>query len=175
MHGSARGFTLSETLVTLALITIAAGIGLPNFRYSLERQRTVTALHLLSAQMASARSTAVMRRVPVTVCPSNGDGRCSNSSDWSQGWLMYADPRKTDQPIDPAHVLRDERRPVHASMDVFSSSGRHRVRFQPDGRSSGNNIRIRVCREERLLGEVVVNNIGRVRSARELAGQACQD
>jgi type IV fimbrial biogenesis protein FimT len=167
------GFTLVETMASLAVLAILLGLALPGFRGTLERQRAASAMHLVSTQLAQARNTAITRRSPVTVCPSGGDGRCLAESDWSAGWLLYLDPGRNHQPASPDRVLRDVRRPVHESVQVLASSGRLRLRYQPDGRSGGSNLTLRVCSAGRLYGEVIVNNVGRVRTRRAEAAASC--
>lgn len=164
--GTCPGFTLLELMVTLALVAVLAGLALPGFRQVAERQRTASAMHGLTAQLALARTAAITSRTAVTLCPARGDGTCAASSDWSNGWLTYRDPQRRSQPRSHGDILREELRPVHGSIRIVSSTGRVRVRYQPDGRAGGTNLTLRVCANERLHGEVVVNNIGRVRTRR---------
>lgn len=171
--GPGQGFSLVELSAIVAVLAILLGLALPTFQDTLRQQRTATALHLLGAQLAQARNTAITRGIPVTVCPSLGDGRCRAEPDWSSGWLLYLDPARSDQPLDQGDILRDVRRPVHDSIQVLASAGRLRVRYQPDGRSGGSNLTLRICAGERLGGEVIVNNVGRARTRRPATETPC--
>ncbi|MBO9715976.1 MAG: Tfp pilus assembly protein FimT/FimU [Pseudoxanthomonas sp.] len=171
--GPVPGFSLVETSASLAVLAILVGLALPGFRGTLERQRAATAMHLVGTQLAQARNTAITRRIPVTVCPSRGGGRCLGEPDWSAGWLLYLDRGRNDQPQSPDDVLRDVRQPVHESIQLLASAGRLRVRYQPDGRSGGNNLTLRICSSGRLHGEVIVNNVGRVRTHRAAPDTPC--
>lgn len=162
-------------MVALAVLSVLVAIGIPSFKGTLERQRTRTAAHLLSAQFAVARSTAIGQRLPVTTCPSLDGARCSGGSDWSHGWIMYRDPGSETQPADDSAILGRENRPAAGPTRLLSSPGRHLVRFLPDGRSAGSNLRIRICSGDRLMAEVVVNNLGRTRSSRPSGNAACVD
>jgi type IV fimbrial biogenesis protein FimT len=173
MRKDAPGFTLLECMTTLAIAAVLCSLALPGFGELLRRQRSATSVHLVSAQLAQARNTAIMRGQPVTLCPSSGDGRCRADADWSDGWLMYADPLRQSQPAKEADILRDSRSPLPAQVSVRSSSARTRVRFQADGRSAGNNLTLWVCSEDLLLGEIIVNNVGRARSRVPAAGSRC--
>ncbi|AKC87480.1 GspH/FimT family pseudopilin [Pseudoxanthomonas suwonensis] len=171
--GPAPGFTLAETSVVVAVLAILMGLALPGFQETLKRQRAASAMHQLGAELAQARNTAIARRIPVTACPSRGDGRCRTEPDWSTGWLLYLDPARSDQPRRPEDILRDVRHPIHESVRVTASAGRLRVRYQPDGRSGGNNLTLRVCAGAVLRGEVIVNNVGRVRTRKSVAPAPC--
>lgn len=170
-HG--RGFSLMEALAVMAITAITLTLGVPSFQGLAERNRVDSAMHLLTAYVATARSTAVSYRTPTVVCPSNGHGGCRTDGDWSQGWLMFFDKDGNRRPDSPSDILRDENAPIHPSLRVLSSSGRPQLRYLPDGRSAGSNISLRVCRQDRLLGKVVVSNIGRPRSERPAKSEPC--
>jgi len=163
-----------EMLVVMAISAIGLVIGVPSYRGMMESQRTSSAMQLLTAHMASARSTAVTYRIPTVVCPSNRAGGCRMDGDWSQGWLMFFDADGNRQPDAREDVLRDENAPVHPSLRLFSSSGRPQLRYLPNGRSSGSNLSVRLCRGNILVGQVIVNNVGRVRSEKASGSKPCR-
>ena len=171
--GPASGFSLVESMIVVAILAILAGLALPGFQDLLRRQRATTAMHQIATQLAQARNTAISRRIPVTACPSLGDDRCRPEPDWSAGWLLYLDPSRSPQPRSTDDILRQERQPLHDSVRVSASAGRVRVRYQPDGRSGGNNLTLRVCSAGTLHGEVIVNIVGRVRTRRPGPGAPC--
>ncbi|MDG2524574.1 GspH/FimT family pseudopilin [Stenotrophomonas sp. HITSZ_GD] len=168
------GFTVLELLVTLAVLAVLLGLGIPAFRASLERQRISGAVFLVAAQFATARHAAITRREVVTLCPSAGGTECDETMDWSHGWLMYGGRHRASQPEAPQAVLRRFPPPGHATLRFHSSAGRRALHFLPDGRSAGSNLRLRICLAGQLRGEVVVNNLGRVRSRRLPGWQACE-
>lgn len=158
------GLTLIELLTTLTIAAITLTIGVPAFSGSLERTRVATAMHQVSADLAMARSTAIMRRAQVVLCPRTPDFRCRDDSDWSHGWIVFTDDDGNRQPDDEAHVIRVSDPPSHRTLAIDST--RRFLRYQRDGRSAHSNQTVRVCSGEWLVGTVVVNNLGRVRSAR---------
>ena len=159
-----RGFTLIEAIMVMMIASIWLVIGIPSYQALMENQRVSSAMHLLSAHMASARSTAITYRIPTVVCPSDRAGGCRSDGDWSHGWLMFFDPDGNRRPDSLQDVLREENAPIHPSLRIVSSRGRPQLRYLPDGRSAGSNLSVRLCRDDRLLGQVVVNNLGRVRT-----------
>lgn len=170
--GLATGFSLVELLISIAVSAILVGLALPAFQDLLRNQRTTATLHLLHAQLSLARNTAITRRTPVTVCPSLGNGRCRGEPDWSAGWMLYRDPSRSSQPLLASDILYESRHPLHRSIRVRGSAGRLRVRYQPDGRSGGSNLTLKVCSQQIQRAELVVNNAGRVRT-RRLEGLPC--
>jgi len=168
-----QGVTLIEAMVVVSVAAIGVAMGLPSYNGFLERQRLSSAMHLLTAHIATARSTAISYRIPTVVCPSNGAGACRKDGNWSQGWLMFFDKDGNRKPDLPQDVLRDENAPIHPTLRIVSSAGRPQLRYQPDGRSGGSNITIRICREDRVLGKVIVNNFGRARTERPAGREAC--
>jgi type IV fimbrial biogenesis protein FimT len=157
----------------MAITAIGLVIGSPSFQGMNERARVSSAMHLLTAHMASARNTAVTYRIPTVVCPSDRAGGCRTDGDWSQGWLMFFDADGNRQPDSRQDILRDENAPIHPSLRIVSSTGRIQLRYLPDGRSAGSNLSVRLCREDTLLAQVIVNNVGRIRSETSSGSTPC--
>ena len=170
---SRAGFSLVEALTVLAITAILLLVGVPSYAGLVESQRASSAMHLLTAHMASARSTAITYRIPTVVCPSDRAGGCRRDGDWSQGWLMFFDADGNRQPDSRQDILRDENAPIHPSLRIVSSAGRTQLRYLPDGRSAGSNLSVRLCREDKLLAQVIVNNTGRIRSETASGSTPC--
>jgi type IV fimbrial biogenesis protein FimT len=171
MIGKEKGFTLIETMVVLAIAVIVVTLGVPSFNGALQRQRVSTTMHRLSADMAMARSSALMRRSQVVVCPRDAAGGCSDVQDWSRGWLVFADPDGNRQPDADSDILRVTDAP--ANDRLYLPATRQFLRYQADGRSAHSNLSVHVCANGAHVGKVVVNNLGRVRSERPRAGTSC--
>lgn len=165
------GFTLIETMVVLAIAAIVITLGVPSFNGALQRQRVSTTMHLLSTDMAMARSSALMRRSQVIVCPRGAATDCSGTQDWSRGWLVFTDPDGNRQPDADSDILRASDPPANDLL--YLPSTRPFLRYQADGRSAHSNLSVHICAAGVHLGKVAVNNLGRVRAERLPAGTSC--
>ena len=92
-----RGFTLYQLAVTLLLIAIIAGLGLPSFGGLVARSRMHTEINALFHAIHLARNESIMRRRVVSLCPSRDGRSCTPGRDWSSGWILFAN-RDRDEP-----------------------------------------------------------------------------
>lgn len=72
----ARGLTLLELAIAMAVIVILAALALPNMGARLERQRVQGAAEALAADLAEARFEAARRSVPLFVEATAGAEWC---------------------------------------------------------------------------------------------------
>ncbi|HHW4678191.1 MAG TPA: GspH/FimT family pseudopilin [Xylella sp.] len=170
-----RGYTLPELLITMVLLTLLTSVGLPFFKRTVERQRVENAMYMLSSHLAGARIAAITQKIPVSVCPSHGNSQCRQDSNWSTGWISYSDWNRRSQPTSPEAIFQKQQISNTDAIRIVSTSRRPRVRFLPDGRSTGSNISISFCNRDRLIGLITVNNSGRIRSNKVLHPKACSD
>ncbi|MGN7830554.1 GspH/FimT family pseudopilin [Pseudoxanthomonas sp. 22568] len=171
---SQRGVTLLELATTMAIACLLLGLGLPSYLQMTQQWRADATRDLLLSHFASARLTAISHRRITAVCPSNGpDSGCRQDGDWSHGWLMFFDPDGDRQPNLPEDLLRHEAVSLPDAFRIRSSSGRPQLRYLANGMSTGSNLTVRICLQERLMTEVIVNNAGRARSRRNGGGETC--
>ena len=160
-------------MTTLAILTIVSTFGMTALGDAIARHRVQTALHLISADLAIARNTAITRRSHIIACPGDALTGCRLDANWSQGWILFADPDGNRQPDDESDLIRVGNAPSGAPHSIRLTSTRNFVRYQRDGRSAGTNLTINICHKDSLAGQVVVNNLGRVRSVRPSRDTAC--
>lgn len=173
LHRCQHGLTLVELMTTLAILTLVSTFGMTAFADAISRNRVHTTLHLVSADLAMARSTAIMRRDQVVACPGDALSGCRADADWSRGWIVFTDSDGDRQPDSQHDLLRVSNPPSGASGSIRLASTRAFVRYQRDGRSAGSNLTINVCSKQTLSGQVIVNNLGRVRSVRPSTEGPC--
>lgn len=111
-RATARGFTITEVMVTLAVLAILVFLATPSFREIVLTQGVKTASFDVLSGLVLARSEAITRNTTVTIVPSGGD--------WSEGWTI------SDSSGDV--VRRQERTPrviiVGPERVTYNSAGR---------------------------------------------------
>ena len=92
---SSRGFTLIELLITVAILSILLGVGIPSFVDYIRNSRTSTQVNELATALNTARSEAISRGVPVSisacaVAPDLSPNDCvAGGASFAQGWCIH--------------------------------------------------------------------------------------
>lgn len=169
----ASGFSLVELLTVLAILAVVL-VSAPSMTQMVRNAQVQGILHSMTSSLALARTTAISRNHPVTLCPSDDGLRCSGATDWSSGWIVYLDSGRQPQPQPPSEVL-EVVPPLRGGLAMRTSAGRPRIRYQPSGWASGSNLALTLCAShgDTLAGRIVVNNAGRSRTERANQGLPC--
>ena len=168
------GFTLIELVTTMSIVAILSGIAAPSFAGFLERQRASAAISSLMTHMSLARMSAITRNRRAVLCPSVDGRHCEVGTDWSAGWMLFMDDDGNRKPDVSDEIIRVDLEPTSRHLRVVSTTGRPQLRYLPDGRAAGTNLTVSICNQrQELLGQVIVNNMGRPRSERPKAPTPC--
>lgn len=177
MRREAKGFTLVEAMITLAVVAVVLGIAVPSWqgaRASVHASKART--EMLETIMAAVRHSALAGTEVVLCRPaSEMVEECSDTTNWSGGWALFADLN--------GNRLRDANEPVihrqsalAGGVKLWTTGGRTRLVFQPNGGNAGSNVTFTLCDERGANKAVtfVLANDGRMRWGRPTAAAAQQ-
>lgn len=83
------GLTAIELMITLAVFAIMASLAGPPMQSLMMNYRERTGVNQVAGYLRLARSEAITRAVPVSVCGSSDGVTCDG--DMSEGWLVFED------------------------------------------------------------------------------------
>jgi type IV fimbrial biogenesis protein FimT len=140
MKQNTRGFTLIELIVTVSILAILVMIAGPSFVNTITSNRLSSDRDKLMSSLQFAKTEAISRNVPVAICPSTNDTSCSNTNDWTDGWIIYIDENKTGLISKVDTVIRVQEglnniNVVHASQRAGLTPSLF-IRYLPQGYAS---------------------------------------
>lgn len=141
---TARGFTLLELMVTVAVLAVLIGIAVPSLGDATLAGKLAASANDLVAGVAMGRSEAIKRNAVTSLCVSSNGTSCG-SGGWEQGWII----------ISGSTVIQKH---SAAPMGFKVTSSVAKVDFQPTG-VGNTQATITVCRSAPSAGsqERVVN------------------
>lgn len=131
----AKGFSLLELLITLAIAAILLGISLPSFKKIIERNQIAANMNSLHNVFHFARSSALDKNQRVNICGSNSQSTCDKF--WAQNILVFIDENDDNKP-DADEIIHI--RPFNLRNGKYKSRmsfGGSHTQFLTDGRATG--------------------------------------
>lgn len=160
-----RGLSLVEVVVALMIATLLLGVALPALGRIVDRAHVAHTQTLLGESFLTATRQAVASGSVTIICPVNETGDCKETMDWSGGWLIFADI-DNDRRAGRHDIVIRRFAPVAGGLRLYSTEGRKRIVFQPQGDSAGTNVTFTLCsRRPNAIGSLALSNAGRFRVA----------
>jgi len=162
----ARGYTLIELMVVLAVVgilAIAAMSGLYSFMGTKSAQ---VELIKLKSVLELAKNKAISKAESVTVCPSTS-GKSCNSKNWNNEIIVFVDQNKDEKLLD-SDVLLTTLPPLRGNKKLVGrgfGSPKY-IQFSPDGLMNGFNGTFVFCigSGSKLIAQgLIVAQTGRMR------------
>ena len=166
------GFTLIEAMIVLAVGSILIGVAVPAWSGAVQSAHATSAKADLLGTLTRSISHAAAAGTDVVLCPGNRDG-CRSTTDWSDGWIAYADIDGNRQRT-PNETLLQAEPPLPSHVHLRSTSGRIRLVFRPNGGNAGSNVTFTLCdgRGPAKASTLVLANDGRLRAGAPSAAAA---
>ena len=128
------GISLYELLVGLAIATTLTTIGANLYPLVLE-QRMIAQVNEFITDLHLARSEAIKRGYPVTLCKSADGLHCARSAPWESGWIMFSDLNGNRRVDSSDTILRVQSDLELGSQLTFRASFGHNndITYRPGG------------------------------------------
>jgi type IV fimbrial biogenesis protein FimT len=166
---SNKGMTLIELMVTLSIAAVILTLAVPSFQTLIRTSQVRTVTNGLVGVFNLARSEAIKRGWPVTVCKSSNindaSPSCNNVASWKDGWLAFVD-KDQDGVVDADDTRLQVGRP-DAPLTAIDGGTNYSnyLAYLPDGSSVGNgggtNGSFTICLQG-IQRVIDISNTGRV-------------
>jgi type IV fimbrial biogenesis protein FimT len=149
----ARGFTLIELMIAVAVLAILLGIAVPSFNEATLSSKLGSTANNFVASATLARSEAIKRNMAITLCVSTDGASCASSGGWEQGWMVAC---KTTDNIScdgtgPNLIALQRQQPVSAGFKISEASSIRIMTFEPTG-VGATQATLTVCRATPTVG-----------------------
>ena len=162
------GFTLIEMLVSILILTILLLLAIPSFSVLISNNRMISEVYVMRATINHARTEALARREPIVICPTTDGLACTDSNDWSAGYMTFVDTDDNNiaDPSDPdEEIIQWESR--QRSVSIIFDNVNKRVRYGGQGFAQDHGGTFTFCDERGSTDAraLILNPAGSLRAA----------
>jgi type IV fimbrial biogenesis protein FimT len=173
----ARGLTLIEMIIVLAVCALLFGLAVPGLGSIIIKNESEVLVNEMVRLMAYARNEAVTQARTVTLCRS-GDG-LGCGGQWEQGVLLFTDLNEDGAFNGADQVLRQRSfKPGLGSLRLRSFPNRQYVQFSALGFTNKQNGSFTWCPSDhnpQLAQQIIFIQSGRTRLARDTNGDGIRE
>ncbi len=165
------GLTLLELVFSIAIISVL-GVSMSTVSASfIGSNKIANAVNRIAADMAFARSEAVMRGEHVELCKSLDGLTCSRRKQWESGWIIFVDKNHNRKREVMEPLLKYQAEISSINITYRGSGSSHYIRFRADG-ASGTNGTFAFCSDKagRYKRALILFRTGRLRLSQTRSG-----
>ena len=128
------GFTLPETLMTLAIAGLLLGLAAPALRSLSLNNRMTAAVNQLMGELNLARSESIKRNAVVAICKSSNGTTCYDEAAWHKGWIVFTD-NNNNHAVDAGETVIHVQQALEGNLTLrYGETGKYSyVRYNPTG------------------------------------------
>ena len=127
------GLTLFELLLGIVVLSVLLTAAVPGFQSTINSNRLAAQTNALVTALNLARSEAVKRGEPVSVCASADQATCSGGTAWTAGWIAFTDASGTVGAVDaPGDTVLQAWQALSGPTALNSTVAY--IQYQPNGR-----------------------------------------
>jgi type IV fimbrial biogenesis protein FimT len=157
------GMTLIETTIVISILCILVSLAIPLIQNARRNLEANNLFHKISPVLKEARSAAILRHLPVSVCGGSSEN-CTGR--WKDGMLTFIDINQNgiiETPND--HILSYAPLELaYGELTWRGAGGRRHIIYQDNGLPLGSNGSLRYCgQEQKYHRSVVLSMMGNTR------------
>ena len=160
-YANQAGFSLMELLITVSVMAITLGIGIPSFQTFIANARLVAQTNNIVSALNIARSKAISTHYRGIVAPITG-------TDWTDGFQVFVD-RDGNQEASDDEVIQKFEAMSGGFYVKPTATVNDKVVYDPDGRADAGSFYICSLPGLNDFRRVVIAGTGRIRTESPLA------
>lgn len=158
------GISLIELLGTISIVAVVNSLAGPTLGETFKRNQLRSQAERVMTTLNLARSEAVKRNQPVSICRSEDGASCSG--EWSDGWIVFSNLDNDNVVDNGADEVIRVYKGLADGHRFTGTLGDDALTYFSDGSYAAGSETVRICSEDGDLDQswtVEVNTVGRPR------------